>query len=386
MEELFRLLAYDLFIETHHHPFLGMQAVQDAADRLVRLEQGLVDANSYAETEAVRSAQTEAVLDGLLHFKTHTEAKLVAAQASLDHLLWPHKLPAHAHLHQQLATSSQEENSSQLQMVIPKQQQQQQLSNSSPVANRNLQQIAMPQQRKQQQQQEESVNVLRDQTNQQQLAPPQQTVDQKEAVPEAAEAGASHSLWQSHMTHELQSQKAANAALWQQVQSQQAAISSMQAQLAAVLQRHGTNMATDKPLEEVSDTQPSVVKDEMNGLAQACSPRCEETASVMAGADTVHGAPADVYVAAARGTKHSHHSEEIVDDARGNDAVETVTGNDSPSSASDEEIRTDRQVSDSQRLTCADDDSSATVNHRQAASNEIPFRFFRTINAPHRFL
>ncbi|KAL0054269.1 hypothetical protein WJX82_006404 [Trebouxia sp. C0006] len=62
-------------------------AVQDAADRLVRLEQGLVDANSYAETEAVRSAQTEAVLDGLLHFKTHTEAKLVAAQASLDHLL-----------------------------------------------------------------------------------------------------------------------------------------------------------------------------------------------------------------------------------------------------------------------------------------------------------
>ncbi|KAL0033113.1 hypothetical protein WJX79_004107 [Trebouxia sp. C0005] len=31
-------------------------AVQDAADRLTRLEKGLVDANSYAETEAVRSA------------------------------------------------------------------------------------------------------------------------------------------------------------------------------------------------------------------------------------------------------------------------------------------------------------------------------------------
>ncbi len=358
-----------------------MQAVQDAADRLVKLEQGLVDANSYAETEAVRSAQTEAVLDGLLHFKTHTEAKLVAAQASLDHLLWPHKLPAQQqHQHQQLTTSTQEENSSQLQMVIPKQQQQQQNS-AFPVAGKNLQQIAMPQQ-----QQQEGVTVLRDQTNQQQLAPPQQIVEQKEAVPEAAEAGAPHSLWQSQMTHELQSQKAANAALWQQVQSQQAAISSMQAQLAAVLQRHGTNMATDKPDDEAADAQPAVAIDEVNGLAQACGACSDEMASVLRGADTVQGAPADLHVAAACGTKHSHHSEEIVDDASGNAANEAVAGKDISSSASDEQSRTVRQVPDSQRLTCADDDSSATVHHRQAASSAISFPFFRTINAPHRFL
>ncbi len=337
-----------------------------------------MDANSYAETEAVRSAQTEAVLDGLLHFKTDTEAKLVAAQASLDHLLSAHSLPAQQQ-HQQVHTSPQEDNSTQLQMVIPKQQQ---LNNASPVASKNLQQIAMPQQ----QQQEERVAVLRDQTNQQQLAPPQQVVDQKEAVPEAAEAGPPHSLWQSQMTHELQSQKAANAELWQQVQSQQAAISSMQAQLAAVLQRHGTNMATDKPHYVASDTQPSVVTNDVSGAAQACSPRRDEMASATTGADTVQGAPADVHVAAARGTEHSHRSQEIVDDARGNNAFETVTGGDSPSSASVEKTRKDRQVSDSHRLTCADDDSSATKHHRQAASNAIPFRFFRTINAPHRFL
>lgn len=360
-------LHYDLVVESsHHHPTHAeaihvtehisqkshkcLQAVQDAADRLVRLEQGLVDANSYAETEAVRSAQTEAVLDGLLHFKTHTEAKLVAAQASLDHLLWPHKLPAHAHVHQQLITSTQEENSSQLQMVIPKQQQ----SSAFPVANKHLQQIAMPQQ------QQEGVTVLRDQTNQQQLAQPQQIVGQMEAVPEAAEAGPPQSLWQSQLTHELQSQKVANAALWQQVQSQQAVISSMQAQLAAVLQRHGTNMDMDRSHDEM--------------------------ASATTGADTVQGASADVHKAATCGTEHTRQSEDSVDVARGNDAVETVTGNDSPSSASDEETRAAKQASDSQRLTCADDDSSATVNHRQAASNEIPFRFFRTINAPHRFL
>jgi hypothetical protein len=368
MQKLFHLHAYDLFIESHHHHHTHtealhvtehisqilhkcMQAVQDAADRLVKLEQGLVDANSYAETEAVRSAQTEAVLDGLLHFKTDTEAKLVAAQASLDHLLWPHKMPAQQQQqHQQLTTSSQEENSTQLQMVIPKQQQ---LNNASPVESKNLQQIATPQQ------QEEGVTVLRDQTNQQQLAPLQQIAEQKEAVPEAVEAGPHHSLWQSQMTHELQSQKAANAALWQQVQSQQAAISSMQAQLAAVLQRHGTNMDTDRSHDEM--------------------------ASAMTGADTVQGASADVHKAAACGTENHHPSEEIVDDARGNDAVETVTANDSPSSASDEETRTAKQASDSQRLTCADDDSSATVHHCQAVSNAIPFRFFRTINAP-RFL
>lgn len=365
-------LHYDLVMEiSHHHPThieaihvtehisqksrKCLQVVQDAADRLVRLEQGLVDANSYAETEAVRSAQTEAVLDGLLHFKTDAEAKLVAAQASLDHLLRPHNLPAHAHLHQQLATSTQEENSSQLQMVIPKQQQQ---SSAFPVANKHLQQIALPQQ--QQQQQQEGVTVLRDQTNQQQLAQPQQVVGQKEAVPEAAEAGPPQSLWQSQMTHELQSQKVANAALWQQVQSQQAVISSMQAQLAAVLQWHGTNMDMDRSHDEM--------------------------VSATTGADTVQGASADVHKAATCGTEHTRQSEDSVDVARGNDAVETVTGNDSPSSAADEEIRAAKQASDSQRLTCADDDSSATVNHRQVASNEIPFRFFRTINAPHRFL
>ena len=364
-------LHYDLVMESnHHHPTHAeaihvtehisqkshkcLQAVQDAADRLVRLEQGLVDANSYAETEAVRSAQTEAVLDGLLHFKTHTEAKLVAAQASLDHLLWPHKLPAHAHVHQQLTTSTQEENSSQLQMVIPKQQQEQQQSSAFSVANKHLQQIAMPQQ------QQEGVTVLRDQTNQQQLAQPQQIVGQMEAVPEAAEAGPPQSFWQSQLTHELQSQKVANAALWQQVQSQQAVISSMQAQLAANLQRHGTNMDMDRSHDEM--------------------------ASATTGADTVQGASADVHKAATCGTEHTCQSEDSVDVARGNDAVETVTGNDSPSSASDEETRAAKQASDSQRLTCADDDSSATVNHRQAASNEIPFRFFRTINAPHRFL
>ncbi|KAL0025767.1 hypothetical protein WJX77_010221 [Trebouxia sp. C0004] len=350
-------------------------AVQDAADRLVKLEQGLVDANSYAETEAVRSAQTEAVLDGLLHFKTDTEAKLVAAQASLDHLLLPHSLSAHDH--QQFTTSPQGENSTQLQMVIPKQQQ---LNNASPVASKSLQQIAMPQQ----QQQEEGVAVLRDQTNQQQLAPPHQIVEQKEAVPAAAKAGPSHSLWHSQMTHELQSQKAANAVLWQQVQSQQAVISSMQAQLAAVLR---TTMAADILHDVASEAQPSVATDEVNGAGQACSPCCDEIASATTAAGTVQGAPADMRVAASCGTEHSHHSEEIVDDARDNDLTNTVTGDHSPSSASEEETRTVRQISDShRRLTRANDDSSATVHHRHAASNAIPFRFFRTINAPHRFL
>ena len=358
-----------------------MQAVQDAADRLVKLEQGLVDANSYAETEAVRSAQTEAVLDGLLHFKTDTEAKLVAAQASLDCLLLPHKLPAQQQQQQQLITSPEGENSTQPQMLIPKQQQQQQqLISASPVANKNLQQIAMPQQ------QEEGVTVLRDQTNQQLLALPQQIVDQKETVPEAAEAGPLYSLWQSQMTHELQSQKAANAALWQQVQSQQAAISSMQAQLAAVLQPLGTNMSTDRFHDVVSDTQASVVTDDANRAAEACSPGRDEMASFSTGSDTMQGTPTTVHVAAAHGTECSHRSEETVDDARGTDAIETVTGDSSPSSASHEETRTARQVSDSHRLTRADDENSATVQHRQAASNAIPFRFFRTINAPHRFL
>ena len=352
-----------------------MQAVQDAADRLVKLEQGLVDANSYAETEAVRSAQTEAVLDGLLHFKTDTEAKLVAAQASLDCLLLPHKLPAQQQQQQQLTTSSEGEHSTQLQMLIPKQQQ---LISASPVANRNLQQIAMPQQ------QEEGVTVLRDQTNQQLQALPQHIVDQKETVPEAAEAGPLYSLWQSQMTHELQSQKAANAALWQQVQSQQAAISSMQTQLAAVLQPLGTNMSTDRFHDVVSDTQASVVTDDANRAAEACSPGRDEMASFSTGSDTMQGTPTTVHVAAAHGTECSHRSEETVDDARGTDAIETVTGDSSPSSASHEETRTARQLSDSHRL--ADDDNSATVQHRQAASNAIPFRFFRTINAPHRFL
>lgn len=342
-----------------------------------------MDANSYAETEAVRSAQTEAVLDSLLHFKTDTEAKLVASQASLDHLLLVHSLPAHQHQHQQLTTSPEEENSTQLQMVILEhQQQQQQFDNRSHMANKNLQQIAMPHQ---QQQQEEGVAVLRDQTNQQQLALPQQVADQKEAVPEAAEAGPPHSLWQSQMTHELQSQKAANAALWQQVQSQQAAISSMQAQLAAVLQRLGTNMATDRSHDVASETQPSVATDDVNGAAQACSPRRDEMASASTGANTVQGAPADVHVAA-RGTEHSHRFEEIVNDARGNDANETVTGNDIPASLSYEETRTDKHVSDIHRLTSEDGGSSAAVHHPQVASNALPFRFFRTINAPYRFL
>ncbi|DBA72799.1 TPA: hypothetical protein ACH3X2_010188 [Trebouxia sp. C0005] len=324
-------------------------AVQDAADRLTRLEKGLVDANSYAETEAVRSAQTEAVLDGLLHFKSDTEAKL--------------------------------ENSTQLQPVIPNQQQQQQLNSASPVANKNLQQMAIPQQ----QQQQEGMAVLSDQTNQQQPPLPQHIVEQEQAVPEAADAGPPHSLWQSQMTHELQSQKAANAALWQQVQSQQAAISSMQAQLAAVLQQLGTVMTTERPHDEASDTQPTVVTDDADGAAQAGGPCCDEMASVSIGTDTVQGAP-DAHVADACGTEHSHRSEEILHDARGNNASETVTGSNRPSSASVGNTRKDRQLSDSHCVTCGDGDSSATVHHRQAASNAIPFRFFRTINAPHRFL
>ena len=355
-----------------------MQAVQDAADRLTRLEKGLVDANSYAETEAVRSAQTEAVLDGLLHFKSDTEAKLVTAQASLDHLLSPHSLPAQR---QQIHISPQQENSTQLQPVIPNQQQQQQLNSASPVANKNLQQMAILQQ----QQQQEGMAVLSDQTNQQQPPLPQHIVEQEQAVPEAADAGPPHSLWQSQMTHELQSQKAANAALWQQVQSQQAAISSMQAQLAAVLQQLGTVMTTERPHDEASDTQPTVVTDDADGAAQAGGPCCDEMASVSIGTDTVQGAP-DAHVADACGTEHSHRSEEILHDARGNNASETVTGSNRPSSASVGNTRKDRQLSDSHCVTCGDGDSSATVHHRQAASNAIPFRFFRTINAPHRFL
>ncbi|KAA6418252.1 MAG: hypothetical protein FRX49_11761 [Trebouxia sp. A1-2] len=140
------------------------------------------------------------------------------------------------------------------------------------------------------------------------------------------------------------------------VQSQQAAISSMQAQLAAVLQQLGTVMTTERPHDEASDTQPTVVTDDADGAAQAGGPCCDEMASVSISTDTVQGAP-DAHVADACGTEHSHRSEEILHDARGNNASETVTGSNRPSSASVGNTRKDRQLSDSHCVTCGDDNN-----------------------------
>ena len=132
-----------------------MQAVKEVEGRVDKLDKGLADANSYAETEAVRSAQTEAVLDSLLHFKADTEARLGPASASPGFVPAQQGLPL-----REEGMAPQGEDDSQQQMVIP-----------------------------QQQQQQREVGVLRDQTNQQQLAVSQTLNEQSKAAPEGAVAG-----------------------------------------------------------------------------------------------------------------------------------------------------------------------------------------------------
>ena len=138
-----------------------MQAVKEVEGRVDRLDKGLADANSYAETEAVRSAQTEAVLDSLLHFKADTEARLGPASAS------PGFVPA-----QQGLPLGEEGVAPQGEGVAPQGE------------DDSQRQVANPQQ-----QQQREVDVLRDQTNQQQLAVSQTLNEQSKAAPEGAVAG-----------------------------------------------------------------------------------------------------------------------------------------------------------------------------------------------------
>ena len=132
-----------------------MQAVKEVEGRVDKLDKGLADANSYAEIEAVRSAQTEAVLDSLLHFKADTEARLGPALASPGSVPVQQGLPV-----KEEGVAPQGEDGSQQQRAMP------------------------------QQQQQREVGVLRDQTNQQQLAMSQTLDEQSKAAPEGLVAGA----------------------------------------------------------------------------------------------------------------------------------------------------------------------------------------------------
>ena len=127
-----------------------MQAVEEVVGRVDKLDKGLADANSYAETEAVRSAQTEAVLESLLQFKADTEARLALVWAPHGFVSSQQTLPLRDH-----EVAPQGEDDSQQQMAT-----------------------------QQQQQQQGEMGVLRDQTNQQQLAPSQTLNEQSKAASE----------------------------------------------------------------------------------------------------------------------------------------------------------------------------------------------------------
>lgn len=79
------------------------QVVQEFAERLYELDSKLADTVDFAETEKVRSMQTEAVQDSLLQFKADTVATLDQVSATLHRLLAQPDIP----LQQQLLFRSQ---------------------------------------------------------------------------------------------------------------------------------------------------------------------------------------------------------------------------------------------------------------------------------------
>ena len=192
---------------------------------------------------------------------------------------------------------------------------------------------------------------------------------------------------------ELRLQKEATAALQQQVQSQQTVISSMQGQLTAVLNQLGRfadthsdglhDAASDGLHDVASDAQHTGTSDRVHASAQTGNlcpdPSCSGAAGV-SGVDPAMSSHADAH-AASHSPDSSRESQGFEDNDKATSTSEDCTSCGNFSGVSCQESKVDKSA-----LTLADDHGNAAVQHHQANNRVLPFRFFRTINAPYRFL
>lgn len=184
---------------------------------------------------------------------------------------------------------------------------------------------------------------------------------------------------------ELRLQKEATAALQQQVQSQQTVINSMQGQLNAVLNQLGNVADThsDGVHDAASDAQPTGTSDRVHASAQTHNlrpdPSCSGAPDV-SGVDPAMSSHADAH-AASHSPDGSRDPQSVEDDDQTTSASDDCTSCCSVAGVSSQESKVDKRP-----LILADDHGKAAVHHHQANNKVLPFRFFRTINAPYRFL
>ena len=217
--------------------------------------------------------------------------------------------------------------------------------------------------------------------------------------------------WRVHMAAELQSQRAANAALQQQVQQQQASVTplqasvtTLQAQVAAFLSQGEaasdtvTAAASDRLHDEAADKSPSealytqlttasdtttdVASGRLHTIAHAAldtDQGCSLLPASHAGMEASDAAT-DAQAAASPSSDRAMHSQGTPYGNRPLSVQAVFIGNDIPTNASAHS--TGRHAAVTRRLTSVDDGCCADAQESQAVNT----CFFRTIDAPYRFL